>query len=104
MIWIIILLWIIIDIFRYYYYCKKYIELNKPTKQSCGKSNGIDKFLENIKLYPEMFMENLNDMFYGKVTPEDMKYTDVCESIYFLINKNDTRVMFSRRTVASVPW
>ena len=83
----IILLWTIIDFVRYIYYCRTYRELNKPVKKSIGKNNGVNNFLNDIRKYPEMFMENLDDIFYHKVKPEDMNYTDVCDALYFLVNK-----------------
>ena len=88
----IILLWTIIDFVRYIYYCRTYRELNKPVKKSIGKNNGVDNFLNDIRKYPEMFMENLDDIFYHKVKPENMNYNDVCDAIYFLVNKNDDYV------------
>lgn len=103
MMWyILIMIWFIIDIIRYIYYYKMYIELNKPINPSIGKNTGTTNFLNDIKMHPEIFMENLNDIFYGKIKPEDMKYTNVCEAIYFITNKNKDYINEIKHTIKYV--
>lgn len=86
--YILIMIWFITELIRYIYYCRTYRELNKPLEPSKGKNTGIDKFLKDVILHPEIFMENLNDIFYDKIKPEDMKYIDVCDALFFITNKN----------------
>lgn len=81
--WLIALfVWFVIELIRYIQYCIIYKRLNG---MKCNKPlfhENIRNFIADSKRFPEMFAENIKDMFYQRVALEDINFEDLCEGVY----------------------
>ena len=59
----------------------------------------IQNLLNDFETFPKLLEDNLKDIYYWKVRPEDMNFIDVCDAIYNLIGENPKYVDKIKRIV-----
>src|SRR5579872_1609995 len=82
-----LLLWLIIDIYRYIKYIISYRRLNSHPEYRDTNHKNIKKLLEDLRTYPDIFEDLIHDLFFNKLRLEDMNFDDVCTSIFEMIGE-----------------
>lgn len=105
--WLIILLiWVLIDFFRYIKYVTMYNKLNNEKVTDNRKINheNVKKFLNDLKLFPEFVEDNIKDIYYGKTKLENACFEDVCDAIYYMCGEtpeyvDDIKMIIKRHQI-----
>lgn len=82
-----ILLWLVIDIYRYIKYTLAYRRLNSHPEHRDTNHKNIKNILDDLKMYPDICEELIHDLFFNKLRLEDMNFDDVCSSIFEMIGE-----------------
>ncbi len=85
---IILFTWLIIDFVRYVIYIYTYKKLNNNTDICTINHKNIKKFINDLKKYPEFIEDNIKDIYYSKITLEEMNFSDVCDAMYSMCGKD----------------
>lgn len=85
---IIIFIWLIIDTIRYIRYQKLYNLLNNLECNKALDHKNIKKYIDDLNNYPEIVEDNIKDIYYSRVSLEDMNIEDVREALYSIIGQN----------------
>lgn len=85
---IILILWSIIDIIRYIRYSYLHKKLsNKIVKET--NHNNIKILLQDLKTYPDLFESTVDDLFYNKLSLEEMNFEEVCIALFELVDNHE---------------
>ena len=85
---VLIIIWFIIDLIRYFYYIKSCDIINNYTFTRTLNHTNIVKMLEDMKKYPDVLKNTIEHIFYSSVRLEDMNFSDVCNSLLNLVNND----------------
>ena len=84
-----IILWVIIDVYRYYKYLNTYKLFSEIPEHRDTNHKNIKILLNDLDKYPDIFETLISDLFFGNLTLENMNYDDVCLSLFELIGEFD---------------
>lgn len=88
--WKLLLIWIIIDIYRYARYRSMYIKLNENNHEHRDTNHkNIRELLNDLKQYPDILTDLIHDLFFNKITMEDMNFDEVCMSLFEMIGEHN---------------
>ena len=100
--WLIMLLtWLVIDIYRYIRYILMYRRLNQKPEHRDTNHDNIKKMLNDLKTYPNILEELIHDLFFNRIRMEDMNFEDVCTSLFEMIGeyeeyRGDVKLLIKR--------
>lgn len=86
---IIIICWIVIDIFRYIKYTQTYHRLNRGDDKRDTNEKNIRKMLDDLKNHPDIFESLILDIFLNRIRLEDMNRDEVCDALFEMIGENE---------------
>jgi hypothetical protein len=94
----ILLIWIIIDIFRYIQYLALYKLFNTDHPIRDHNHKNISLMINDLKSDPDMLKNIITDIFFSQISLENMCYNDVLDAMYELCNLdtlffNDIKLM-----------
>lgn len=84
----ILLLWLMIDVYRYIRYLLVYRKLNSLPDYRDTNHDNIKKMLTDLDKYPDILEDLIHDLFFNKVRMEDMNFDEVCTSVYEMIGEH----------------
>jgi pimeloyl-ACP methyl ester carboxylesterase len=88
--WIcLLLIWLVIDVYRYIGYFFAYRKLNIHPEQRDTNHGNIKKMLQDFEHYPDILEDLIHDIFFNKIRMEDMNFDEVCESVFEMIGENE---------------
>ncbi|VBB17773.1 hypothetical protein YASMINEVIRUS_236 [Yasminevirus sp. GU-2018] len=84
-----LLIWLVIDLYRYIRYIMVYRRLNGDQKHRDTNHENIKKLLQDLRNYPDIFEDLVRDFFFNRVRLEDMNFDDVCISLFEMTGEHE---------------